>query len=252
MEEKELLYEIGLSTKEANVYLASLTMGPSSILKLSEKTKIHRPALYKILYDLENKGIFKTTISGKRKLYFAVSPKQLLEYIKNKEELLKNALPGLDAMVSLSQRKPKILYFEGQSQIKDLFRTGLEAKSKEMYSFFPSKFMIKLFGKKEMVKIMAKRAAKGIKVKTLRSSQSEEEFDDSNLTTELLREVRYIPDARTFEMGVVIFDNKVNLFSPIEENFGIQIESESFSKLMKYFFNILWISSKESFSPSSL
>lgn len=248
MNEQDILKEIGLSPKETEVYLASLKMGPTSILALSRQTKIHRPALYKVLEDLIDRGVFKTTVSGKRKLYFAVDPKQLLDYLRRKEKLLKEALPGLEAMVSTGKRKAKISYFEGQKQLQELFKTGLEAKTKEMYSFFPSKYMIKLFGKKEMEKIIAERVEKGIKVKTLRSSQSEEPFEGSELTKKALREVRYIPDERVFEMGIVIFDNKVNLFAPVEENFGIQIESEAFSKLMKYFFEALWSMSKEAIS----
>lgn len=242
---KQSLMEIGLLDKEVDLYLSLLKLGPSSILRMSKGAKMHRPMVYKLVENLVDKGIFKTTIVGKRKEYLAVQPKQLLNFIRNKESLLKNILPDLEKIGVTGSKETKIIYFEGREQLRELFRSGLQTKSKEMYSFFPSKYMIELFGKREMEEIIAERARKKIRVKTLRSLQTEEEFSGSKLTTEVLREYRYIPDSRIFEMGIVIFDNKVNLFSPIKENFGLQIESEAFSKLMKYFFESLWSISKK-------
>ncbi len=246
MELKSVLNETGLSANEANLYLASLKIGPESILALSKATKIHRPALYKMLESLLERGVFKTTIYGKRKLFFAVSPKQLLGYLKNKEMLLRGAIPELEALIVTGTNKPKILYFEEREQIQELFKNGLECRSKEMYSFFPSKYMAELFGKREMEQIIRERVQRGIHVKTLRSAPSESEYEGSELTAEALRDIRYIPQEKAFAMGIVIFDNKVNIFSPIDENFGIQIESEAFSSLMKMFFETLWSVSKES------
>lgn len=245
MTTKEALLEIGLTDKEAVLYLTSIQIGPATVLKLSKVAKIHRTIVYQLLDNLVQKGIFRITVDGKRKLYVASEPKHLLGYLKLKESMFKEFLPELNALSNLDWYKPKILYFEGREELRELFKTGLQAESKEMYSFFPSKYMAELFGKRGMEQIISARVQRKIKVKTLRSSLSEEAFEGSKETTKALREVRYIPHDKELGMGLVIFDDKVNIFSPLKENFGIQIQSKSYAEFMRYFFEVLWEISKE-------
>lgn len=245
MEITEVLSQIGLSKNETAIYLALLHNGPQSVLGLSKHVGLHRPAVYRLLDDMTNKGLVHITVIGKRKEYFAATPQDLLQYLNKKTELLRIALPSLESSMKSSHAKPKIVYYEGREQVKELFRQGLNTPSKKMYSFFPSKYMIELFGKREMEKIIDERVEEGIEVMTLRSEASEEKFEGSELTDKALREIRYLPGEQTFEMGMVITDNWVNLFSPIEENFGLQIQSESYAKLMRTFFMGMWSLSKE-------
>ncbi len=234
------LESIGLSPRESELYLTSLKLGPSSILTLSKDTHIHRPQLYKTLENLIEKGVFRTTIAGKRKLYVATPPRQLLQFIRLRENLFLQILPQLESMTHHATTKPRILYFEGREQVKELLKSQHQCESGQIYSFFPSKFMAELFGKREMEAVINERIQLQIHAKILRTASGEEEFEGSDLRTKALREVRYIPHDKIFKMGIVIFDDKVNLFSPTQENFGVQIQSEAFSSLMKYFFECLW------------
>jgi len=237
---RDQLSEIGLSPTESALYLASLTRGPASVLALSTITKLNRPLLYRTLGELVEKGVFRTTVTGKRKLFVAVPPKQLLGYLKMKEGILKDLLPELEALSSIGTKEPRVLYFEGREQIQELLKTQNTSSSKLIYSYFPSKYMIQLFGKAKLEAVIQERIKKHITVKILRPAHAEEEYEGWELRDEALREVRHIPEDKALEMGIVVFDNKVNLFSPIDENFGIQIESYSYSSLMRYFFEVLW------------
>lgn len=153
MDTQEALKELGLSQKEAQIYLVSLQIGPSSIFTLSRAANMHRPMVYKLVDQLIVKAVMKTSLDGKRRVYLAVNPKDLIQIIKNKETALIDVLPELLALASSGSKRAKVLYFEGRNRLKNLFRTGLEAKSKTMYSYFPSKYMIELFGKREMEQI---------------------------------------------------------------------------------------------------
>ena len=249
MNTSEALKELGLSQKEADLYLVSLQIGSATIFTLSRAANMHRPIVYKLVDQLIAKGVMKISLDGKRRVYVATNPKDLVQIIKNKESALSEVLPELLALASSGSKRAKVLYFEGRDRLKDLFRTGLEAKSKSMYSYFPSKYMIELFGKREMEQIIDERIKRKIEVKTLRSRLSEEEFVGSEKTEEAYRQFKYLPDDQNLQMGIVIFDNKVNLFSPIKENFGLQIESEAFSQIMKYMFENLWQQSSGSPLP---
>ena len=52
---EKYLQEIGLSDKEAGVYLALLATDNSSVIELAGKTKIKRPTVYVILESLAKK-----------------------------------------------------------------------------------------------------------------------------------------------------------------------------------------------------
>jgi sugar-specific transcriptional regulator TrmB len=241
-----LLVDIGLDKKEAKLYLSALPLGSVSVLKLSYAVGMHRPALYRLLTGLVNKGVFKVTFKKSRKLYMAVDPHELLDLMEQRRQRLNDALPELAALAAFNKEKAKVLYFQGRQQLLGLYKTGLEAEQKHIRSFFPSKYMIEVFGKAAMEEIIAERVARGIFAQTLRAPSSEAVFEGSHRTAGAFREVRYLPSNKVLVMGVVIFDDTVNLFAPVGENFGMQIQSRSYADLMKCFFDALWqISSNE-------
>ena len=56
MLEKEL-EKIGLTEKEAAVYLALLKLGPTTALKIARETGIKRPTVYTTLDALKGRGL---------------------------------------------------------------------------------------------------------------------------------------------------------------------------------------------------
>lgn len=240
MDTNQLLQQIGLSFKEAELYLSSLELGPSTVLGLSKATTIHRTLVYQKLESLIQKGLFSTVIQGKRKLYQAVDPDELLQYLKDRERELKEALPYLKAEMHRGADRPRLLFYEGTEQLRTLFRTGLQAQKKEMYSYFPSRYMAELFGKREMEDIIGERIKKKIFAKTLRGQTTEVDFVTFADEDKAYRETRILPEGKDPQMGLVIFDDTVNLFSPTDENYGIQIKSRSYANLMRTMFESLW------------
>ncbi len=240
----EQLSQIGLTDNEVRIYLGLLKTGPASVLAISREAGLNRPLLYRSLTVMLEKGIVRTTMIKRRKQFVALPPKQLMQFIKAKETALRDILPELEALAVNAETKPRVLYFEGQAQLQELLRSQNKARHKEIYSYFPSKFMIKLLGKKELEAVISERVKNGIKVKILRSSESEKEYEGWEMREEALREVRHIPEGQQLAMGFVIFDNTVNLFSSIDENFGVQIESPAYATLMKFFFDSVWSVSK--------
>ncbi|MFH0854627.1 MAG: helix-turn-helix domain-containing protein, partial [bacterium] len=60
------LQQIGLSDKEASVYLAALELGPTNIQALTKKSAIKRSTVYDIIKNLKNHGLMSETTRGKR------------------------------------------------------------------------------------------------------------------------------------------------------------------------------------------
>ena len=88
MSEKEIvgtLYELGLSRRETDVYLALSRRGTQGVNSIATILKMDRVQTYRILHDLQEKGIVETTLETPTR--FSAIPLEVLidSYIKTKE-----------------------------------------------------------------------------------------------------------------------------------------------------------------------
>ena len=74
---------LGLNTYEAKLWLALLSLGSSSAGKLSDVANVPRSRSYDVLESLEKKGFIITKL-GKPIQYFAISPTEVVNRLKNK------------------------------------------------------------------------------------------------------------------------------------------------------------------------
>ncbi len=79
------LTKLGLTKKEADIYLALLEVGYCSVQKIAEKLELSRPTVYRVLKDLKKKNLINTIEKGKRNHYIAGSPDSLLNMLRVKK-----------------------------------------------------------------------------------------------------------------------------------------------------------------------
>lgn len=123
---------LGLSEKEANVYLASLELGSSTIQKIATKAGVNRATTYVMIESLIKRGLVSSFEQGKKRFFAATHPSQLLRLIKQKEldmqelreNLEKDFLPQLLSIHNISGDKPGVRFFQGKD--------GLEAMRDEL------------------------------------------------------------------------------------------------------------------------
>jgi len=113
------LKKLGLREKEVKVYLAGLELGPNSIKNIAEKVKIPRPTVYEIIKKLEEKGLFVETKRGKKRLFVAQSPSQILRFLRIKKREIEEKEREFARIVSIleakySREKEGIRIFEGK------------------------------------------------------------------------------------------------------------------------------------------
>ena len=73
------LQAFGLSENEAAVYLASLTLGPSSALEIARNSSIKRATVYLVIESLQEKGLMHIEYAGLKRKFVAASPEQFEE-----------------------------------------------------------------------------------------------------------------------------------------------------------------------------
>jgi sugar-specific transcriptional regulator TrmB len=122
------LKKLGLKEKEVKVYLAGLELGPNSIKNIAEKVKIPRPTVYEIVKKLKEKGLFVETKKGKKRLFLAQSPSQILRFLRIKKREIEEKEREFIRIISIletkySKEKEGIRIFrgkEGQKAISEI------------------------------------------------------------------------------------------------------------------------------------
>jgi len=119
----KLLKSLGFNESEANTYLASLEMGPSSVQDLAKKAKVSRVTAYAVIDDLMKQGLMSTVQKGKKTLYVAESPERLTSFVGSRVKEMEATLHEVESSLQelkLIQRgeKPVVKMFEGREALK--------------------------------------------------------------------------------------------------------------------------------------
>lgn len=242
---KEALIALGLSPKEASVYLALLSLGRSTVSQIARKASVNRATGYVILDSLVAKGL--VGISGKepKQEYVAESPdalpslfKRVQEDAKENEKKAKELSLQLKSIQKVGDR-PQVRFYEGMDGIRAVFEDSLTATSGKIIAYtsiedqhvsIPNYFP----------EYYQRRKRKGIFMRSIfpdtpmgkeRQGANANEYRDSVL----------VP-AKVYGIhpAINVYDNKLMIAS-FREKLGIIIESEEIADAMKKIFELAWV-----------
>jgi sugar-specific transcriptional regulator TrmB len=246
---QEVLEEIGLSEKEASVYLALLEIGSGKVQGLSRKTRLNRTTIYDILESLTQKGLVSRYKKGGATYFNALEPDRLLTYLdreaeerekltKRQKQKISDILPQLVSMQDIyAAGRPKVRFFEGEKGMREAYEDTLTAKEtilayanvqtmhEGLPDFFPEYY--------------ARRARKRIFIRTI-LPQNELSLERARHNQEEMRDTRFLPDKDdTFSPEVNIYGDKI-LVASWKEKMAIIIESKELADLQRLTFELLW------------
>jgi HTH-type transcriptional regulator, sugar sensing transcriptional regulator len=131
----KLIASLGLSEKEARIYLALLDLGPSLVTEIGKKAEVSRVTCYDVLEKLVKYNLV-TYASGKgsRRRYSAMPPHNLFSFLERRQkreekqlEELKKKMPELK-MLYKEPHRPNIKFFEGTEGLKAIYAETLKSK----------------------------------------------------------------------------------------------------------------------------
>src|SRR3989338_7085356 len=130
----KMLQDIGLSERESKAYLSLLRKGKSSIGFIVQDSGIPRSKIYEVLNRLIEKGLVSFALEGKIKVFFAVPPKRLNEFIEDEIEKKQSKLKEI--IEKLEEIKPKssgygVEILVGKRGLKAFFNMLLDIKKGE-------------------------------------------------------------------------------------------------------------------------
>ena len=248
----ETLLKLGLSDKEAKVYLATLELGEDTVQNISEKSGVNRATTYVILEKLMQLGLASTVERGKKTVFIAENPTELvniLEEQKREIEVKKNnldeAMTGLQAIYNHSKSKPAVRYFEGADGLEalDRYGHGQFTPGTEYLGMIPIDTVESQFPVRRS-KAVSERVKLGIKSRVIYTNK-EEKPDFTN--EKELREAVYLPrEEFPINASITLYpDWGIKFFNyDVTNYFGVLIESPILAKNMKYLFELAWEGAK--------
>ena len=248
------LKKLGLKDKESSVYLACLELGPSSVQQIARKSKVVRATTYVILESLMQMGLVTKFKEGKKTLFSAEPPRQLMrllekqrEEIDEKQHELENMLPELQMITKAAEGKPSVRYFEGVEGLRAMRQEMVmySQPGDEWLNFTPSDHLEAVLGREELP-YTRQRIAKGIKGRTIFTTRSEKLRDEIlAMKDNKFSERRYVPpELFPSTSGLTIFRDRIAIGSFSGKIGGVVIESASMADMMRRIFYLAWVGSE--------
>ena len=234
------LEKIGLTQKEASIYLACLELTEATIGDIAKKSGVKRTTVYDIIDSLKEKGLVSSITKNKKLFYYAESPKKLENTLDEKKRLLENMMPELFSIANKIDKKPKIKYFEGPEGMKDVFRDTLNYPDQEILSWFPQKTSIDVGKTFFYEEYFPKRIKKKIWVRAI-APKTEEMREYGEKDQKELRQTRFIEKEKfNSEVNIQLYGGYKTMIIGFDEEIGIIIESKKIYTALKSMFEIMW------------
>lgn len=232
MDVEKALESVGLSDGEIKVYLALLKLGSVPVSKIKEETNLHRTTIYDFVEKLLNKGLVNYVIKNNTKYYKATHPNKLLDFVREKEEDIKEILPELVKLSGFKKEEIKIETYKGIEGLKTLINDVLRVK-KDVVIFGINEIMFKERFPILVEQYFKKEEEAGIKERLLASEDTEFIFDKKTTN------YRFIPEEFFNPTPTMVYGSKVAVI--IWEPFTIiMIENPGLADSYKKYFEMLW------------
>jgi len=131
----EALDSLSLSDKEKKVFLSLLELGDSPVNKITERSELIRVSVYPVLKSLIEKGFVSQYSMDKKSYFKAISPEQIIDLIKEKEDRVIRALPFLKEMENKIDRRTSTELFKGAKGISSFFDKIYSGEERELWAY---------------------------------------------------------------------------------------------------------------------
>lgn len=241
---EQYLQSLGLSDKEAKLYLAGLQLGPASIQQLAQDSGVKRSTIYELITSLIDQGLFIISQKGKRKVYTAQEPDNLLLYLKQKEKIIEKIMPDLEALKNSSATKPAIRVYEGLDGLKQIYEDMIKKPSDILAMAAPKEKISTMLLDYLINEWEPRRISSGIKMRRINVNNTDDDDKSYQLSDRVseLETIRYLPVERyPFSVGIYVYRQKVAFVAyDNQEMVGIVVRSAAIRSTISMVFELLW------------
>lgn len=249
---KAVLLEIGLSEREADLYLRAIKhkeITASQIAKISYESRTHT---YDTINNLIKKGLLTYVIKDNVKYFKAVNPERFLDYLREKEakireeeKSVKEIIPQLKEIQSkIGEEETKIEIYEGKEGLKSLLN-GIVREGKDFVTWGATTKVKEYIPEFVIQKYLNERKKKNIKARQLFTSFY-------GVLESPLSDNRTLPKEFASPTTTLVYGNKVAIFLWTEVPKIILVESKELAKSYKSYFELLWKFGRKFKKPEQL
>ncbi|MDO8598686.1 MAG: helix-turn-helix domain-containing protein [bacterium] len=244
-----ILRSLGFLESEAKVYLASIELGPSTVIDLAGATRLSRPATYTAVEALRERGIMGTLVVGKRRLFSAEHPDRLLAYAQRKATEVRDRVSDLSRAVQelalrMGGEKPVVKAFEGKEGIQAIIEDVRATRPKTMEEISNIDALRAVVSAEELAPMREELARSGC---TIRGLYTGERLKPTSIT-----DARVLPDRLAkFRGNVSIYGNKIALMTFAGKLHSIMIEDAILAETMRTLFEAAWEGAEKFVKKSS-
>ncbi len=131
----QALISLGLTEKEAKVYLALYKIGEGTSYEVAKESGIKRPTVYVIMEELRKRGLALVVPHPKKQIYIAKDPNEFIGEYQSKFN--RNANDILSLLPKLSRPDTDIIVFKGEGALVQGLSYGIHnMKVKKVIAFY--------------------------------------------------------------------------------------------------------------------
>lgn len=248
--------DLGLSQKEARVYLANLMLGAATVQQIAEQSGIKRVTTYVILESLNNLGLVSQSTKGKKTFFVAEDPTQLRRLLQKKEQSIKDQksqfesiLPELSKLKNLPTDSPNVRFYDTAEGIRTVVGSFLSSHHDHdvttAYGISNLDQLDEFFPDIAAQDANPDRLSSGLASKFLYTSKRGAIIKDND--TAKKRVSRYVPPDKYPINGdlSILGDNVVIISMTGTKPIAITIRSHEIAKSMLALFELAWQAAAE-------
>jgi sugar-specific transcriptional regulator TrmB len=240
-----ILEELGLRPAAAKLYLACLSLGQSTVTKISDQAGVQRTFAYEVLDELVEQGLISTIEKGGVKHYNAISVDKFRSRQREKLAQFERVMPELKALERTASDRPRVQFLEGSEGVMAAFEDTLSLpKGSELLAYSTG-----LDWHEREVKFhrgyMRRRIEKQIHARAILTDDAGMQPYIQKNKEELREAIVVSHELIPFTNEINIYGNKVAIMSMVGEYMAVIIESESIAKMQRAIFELAWRGAKQ-------
>ena len=238
----DIFKKLGFSDKSAQIYLALLNLGPSSVRKLADYCGLNRGTTYDNLKWLQEEGLVSFYNKSSKQIFVVEEPDKLQALVKRREEelgkindKLGNFLPELQALYNSGGERPIARYYERRELniiLNDVLKVCEESEDKTYRIYSAEGIRDYLY--ENFPSFSDARVAKNISVKAIAIGEGGE--------LRGLDERKWLNSKDKNPTYIIIYPGKTAYISlnSNQEPVGVVIENVGICNMQKLIFDNLW------------
>lgn len=237
----QTLKDIGLDETEAQVYLTSLSLGPTTVLKIARGSETKRTTVYGVIESLKNKGLMRIELKGLKQLYIAENPEKLETILDDRKRQFSAKLPDFMALYKLEGGESSIKYYTGLKDMKKVYLSTLDdikrggeylviTNEEKWFELDPDFWM------KEYIEERAKLPCKT----RLISQDSKIAREHEKFQRNYNEQFKIFKNEISLNIDMVLTPNKLIIVDLLPPLTTLVIENKNIIELQKQLFEIIW------------